>query len=766
MALAAAPQTWASEPSGSDTNGRAIFVVCPDGFGGAEAPANGPAPDCQSLAQALDAAVNNGVPDDLILLKPGYYCPVDLPNTYGRLYLQGIPFDAFPTPGDVYSSGQSLVENVTFSSFANDHCGTIADGAILRAAVSTGFVFLSNLSVDGADTGVTTPTSWANYGILLDQQNSYVRDVVVKRARVGLKIAGGTVSHSAFVKNLYEGVETASNRPTWISDTLIADTTGGTSLGIGYFDGTQSGLQSNSDTLVNVTITGNDRGMGRYPSVSNPYANVRNSLIAGNGADCDYYFAGGNGQSFSNIVGSSCYGLSVSSGSRVIDESELLGFAGVTYAGGLEPFFNPTLNWPSSQGDPNYCAATDQVERFPRACVVGSVDTSTAVVPPGGSDPISNYISFPSQLDAAPVQPGETASATASFSNLGGGYVTVSDVAVTSGFTVTHDDCSLGYLLHSWNGPGGEAAQAYCAITVSATPSAPLTGTLTVTTNHGVITIPVSASIAEPPIASHKPTISGNATVGSTVTAVPGAWASGAAFTYQWLRNGSEISGATGVSYKAVAADRGKALSVAVTGSKAGYTSVTQTSAGVTVGYGTLMTAKPTISGTAKVGRTLTAKPGAWTSGTAFTYQWLRNGASISGATKVTYVPTASDRGKKLTVRVKGTLSGYTSVTATSASVTVGYGTITTAKPTITGTAKVGKKLTAHPGTWKAGAKKPTLKYQWYASGAKISGATKSTYTLKSAQAGKKITVKVTGSASGYTSVSKTSAATGAVKKK
>ena len=37
VALAAAPQTWASEPSGSDTNGRAIFVVCPDGFGGAEA---------------------------------------------------------------------------------------------------------------------------------------------------------------------------------------------------------------------------------------------------------------------------------------------------------------------------------------------------------------------------------------------------------------------------------------------------------------------------------------------------------------------------------------------------------------------------------------------------------------------------------------------------------------------------------------------------------------------------------------------------------
>ncbi|MBK7820135.1 MAG: hypothetical protein IPJ61_03425 [Tessaracoccus sp.] len=78
--------------------------------------------------------------------------------------------------------------------------------------------------------------------------------------------------------------------------------------------------------------------------------------------------------------------------------------------------------------------------------------------------------------------------------------------------------------------------------------------------------------------------------------------------------------------------------------------------------------------------------------------------------------------------------------------------------PVITGAATVGKKLTAAPGTWKPATTK--LTYQWYADGAKIGGATASTLMLKKAQKGKKITVKVTGKAGGYTTVTKTSSAT------
>ena len=83
--------------------------------------------------------------------------------------------------------------------------------------------------------------------------------------------------------------------------------------------------------------------------------------------------------------------------------------------------------------------------------------------------------------------------------------------------------------------------------------------------------------------------------------------------------------------------------------------------------------------------------------------------------------------------------------------------------PKISGTAKVGKKLTAKPGTWKPSGVK--LTYQWKRSGATLKGATKSTYTLTKSDKGKKITVTVTGSKSGYLTAAKTSKSTSAVKK-
>ncbi|MBK7822101.1 MAG: CAP domain-containing protein [Tessaracoccus sp.] len=86
---------------------------------------------------------------------------------------------------------------------------------------------------------------------------------------------------------------------------------------------------------------------------------------------------------------------------------------------------------------------------------------------------------------------------------------------------------------------------------------------------------------------------------------------------------------------------------------------------------------------------------------------------------------------------------------------------LTVAVPKISGTAKVGKKLTAKAGAW--GPKPVTLTYQWYRNGKKIAKATTSTYTLKAADKGKKITVKVTGKKKGYATASKTSKPTSKV---
>lgn len=169
-------------------------------------------------------------------------------------------------------------------------------------------------------------------------------------------------------------------------------------------------------------------------------------------------------------------------------------------------------------------------------------------------------------------------------------------------------------------------------------------------------------------------------------------------------------------------------------------------------------TPTPKITGTALVGRTLKATAGTWKPApVSLTYQWKRSGKPITGATKSTYKLVKADAGKKVTVTVTGKRSGFVTASKTSSSVTARAVLTKTPKPKIAGTATVGTKLRAVAGTWAPA--KVTLKYQWLRSGKAISGATKSTYTLKVADRGKKISVKVTGSKSTYKSVSKTSAA-------
>jgi surface antigen len=81
-----------------------------------------------------------------------------------------------------------------------------------------------------------------------------------------------------------------------------------------------------------------------------------------------------------------------------------------------------------------------------------------------------------------------------------------------------------------------------------------------------------------------------------------------------------------------------------------------------------------------------------------------------------------------------------------------------TAAPEVTGTAKVGSRLTATPGTWTPGP--VTVAYQWYAAGQPITGATAATYRLTRAVVGKAVTVAATASKPGYPAKTATSAPT------
>lgn len=167
-----------------------------------------------------------------------------------------------------------------------------------------------------------------------------------------------------------------------------------------------------------------------------------------------------------------------------------------------------------------------------------------------------------------------------------------------------------------------------------------------------------------------SPAISGTAIYGKTLTAKTGTWKpTGVTLRIQWFRDSKPISGGTKTSYKPVSSDVGHKLTVRVTGTKPGYQTVTRTSKAVTVaGKPFTKTGSVKIIGTAKVSKTLkAAKTGTWSpKPTKYTYQWLRNGKAIPGATKYKYRLVKADKGKTVKVKVTATKAGYKAVVKTS----------------------------------------------------------------------------------------------------
>ena len=117
--------------------------------------------------------------------------------------------------------------------------------------------------------------------------------------------------------------------------------------------------------------------------------------------------------------------------------------------------------------------------------------------------------------------------------------------------------------------------------------------------------------------------------------------------------DGTPITGGTTATYTVAAGDQGKVLSVQVTASKAGFVTVSATSAAtsaVAPQPQVCNTALPTVSDpTPEVGQVLTASDGTWTpSGVAFAYQWRSDGTDIGGAISKTFQVPAGQLGKKL----------------------------------------------------------------------------------------------------------------------
>ena len=304
-------------------------------------------------------------------------------------------------------------------------------------------------------------------------------------------------------------------------------------------------------------------------------------------------------------------------------------------------------------------------------------------------------------------------------------------------------------------------------------------------------TIPVrigQGAVALPPAnmaPTGLPAISGTARVGETLTASIDEIADAdgldnATFAYQWLSNDgtsdTDIEGAADSTYTLAAADAGKTVRVQVTFTDDGGTEETLVSQ-ATDAVNTAPTGLPAISGTARVGETLTASideiaDADGLDNATFAYQWLSNDGTsdtdIEGATDSTYTLAAADAGKTVRVQVTFTDDGGTEETLVSQA-TDAVNTAPTGLPTISGTARVGETLTASIDEIADadGLDNATFAYQWLSndgtSDTDIEGATDSTYTLAAADAGKTVRVQVTFTDDGGTEEAVVSIATEAV---
>ena len=307
---------------------------------------------------------------------------------------------------------------------------------------------------------------------------------------------------------------------------------------------------------------------------------------------------------------------------------------------------------------------------------------------------------------------------------------------------------ATGYI---WTVPTGASITAGSntnAVTVTfATTGGNITVTPTNTCGSGAAgstTVTVSANVV-PGVTVSNPSTGICSGTSTTFTAAP---VNGGTPMYQWRNNGTNINGATGLTYASATLADGDKIDVIMTSTATCRSANTATSSQVT------MTVTPSVvpgvaisipSATICSGTnvTFTAVP---VNGGTPTYQWRNNGTNINGATGLTYASATLADGDKIDVIMTSTATCRSVNTATSSQTTmvvtpsVAPG-VTISAPSTTICSGTSVTFTALPVNGGA----PT--YQWRSNGTNINGATGSTYASSAFANGDKIDVIMTSTA-------------------
>lgn len=258
------------------------------------------------------------------------------------------------------------------------------------------------------------------------------------------------------------------------------------------------------------------------------------------------------------------------------------------------------------------------------------------------------------------------------------------------------------------------------------------------------------------------PIVRGIAVVGQLLEVSDGTWESPYPFTlsYKWItsRTGGYIAGADSPTYSVPESEVGFTISAQVLASTTyGYLSVNSPPRGpVTIVGNTVL---PAITGTLKVGGTLTVSEGVWLNsetGSVITYQWQSSADgvlwdSILGATSRDYVLTLAQSGLYIRAQVFNTKSGSTVIVNSPRTERVPVlNLVNTVAPVVTGAWSVGTTLTTSTGTWSTNG---TYSYKWQSSSdnnswSDITSATSSSYLLTLSESSKYVRVQVTNTTS------------------
>lgn len=285
-----------------------------------------------------------------------------------------------------------------------------------------------------------------------------------------------------------------------------------------------------------------------------------------------------------------------------------------------------------------------------------------------------------------------------------------------------------------------------------------------------------TATVTPPtPYNTDAPTIEGVVRAGQELTADQGDWTGDGSisYAYQWRNcdaRGEEcadIEGATAARYTLANEDVDGTVRVLVSARDESSTGIatSEPTSNVVASAAPLNTVPPAISGTAEAGETLSAGEGTWT-GTgpiSYTYEWQScdpDGGEcddLEGATASTYGLTSDDVGATVRVLVTATNAAGADTAASATTATIGgtppdpFVLANTSPPSISGTARDGEQLTAHPGDWTEH-DAVTYAYQWRRCDqtgrhcVDIGGATATRYTLVHADEGNTIRVVITAS--------------------